>query len=164
MRIDHFLNLRVEQEAIMAYLIQNTFLRVHFLCERDWFIFPGYQHRRRRPIYQTACSNHSPKHSRNKNFDRNALRPWRNFSSNAGRCQGESSISLTKTSILQTTLDETTIPWGVKVERVEMKDVRLPYQLQRVMAAEAEATRDAMAKVSHDYAGYRMKCRNKFSR
>lgn len=49
--------------------------------------------------------------------------------------------------IFQATLDETTIPWGVKVERVEMKDVRLPYQLQRVMAAEAEATRDAMAKV-----------------
>ncbi|CAI2356626.1 unnamed protein product [Caenorhabditis sp. 36 PRJEB53466] len=48
---------------------------------------------------------------------------------------------------MQATLDETTIPWGVKVERVEMKDVRLPYQLQRVMAAEAEATRDAMAKI-----------------
>ncbi|CAB3410430.1 unnamed protein product [Caenorhabditis bovis] len=48
---------------------------------------------------------------------------------------------------MQATLDETTIPWGVKVERVEMKDVRLPYQLQRAMAAEAEATRDACAKV-----------------
>uniref|UniRef100_A0A8R1DVF8 PHB domain-containing protein n=1 Tax=Caenorhabditis japonica TaxID=281687 RepID=A0A8R1DVF8_CAEJA len=48
---------------------------------------------------------------------------------------------------MQTTLDETTIPWGVKVERVEMKDVRLPHQLQRAMAAEAEATRDAMAKI-----------------
>uniref|UniRef100_A0A1I7T064 PHB domain-containing protein n=1 Tax=Caenorhabditis tropicalis TaxID=1561998 RepID=A0A1I7T064_9PELO len=48
---------------------------------------------------------------------------------------------------MQATLDETTIPWGVKVERVEMKDVRLPYQLQRAMAAEAEATREAMAKI-----------------
>ncbi|CAK5084184.1 unnamed protein product [Meloidogyne enterolobii] len=36
---------------------------------------------------------------------------------------------------------------GVKVERVEIKDVRLPYQLQRAMATEAEATREARAKV-----------------
>jgi erythrocyte band 7 integral membrane protein len=33
------------------------------------------------------------------------------------------------------------------VERVEVKDVRLPVQLQRAMAAEAEATREARAKV-----------------
>jgi erythrocyte band 7 integral membrane protein len=33
------------------------------------------------------------------------------------------------------------------VERVEVKDVRLPIQLQRAMAAEAEATREARAKV-----------------
>jgi erythrocyte band 7 integral membrane protein len=33
------------------------------------------------------------------------------------------------------------------VERVEVKDVRLPQQLQRAMAAEAEATREARAKV-----------------
>lgn len=38
-------------------------------------------------------------------------------------------------------------PWGIEVERVEMKDVRLPVQLQRAMAAEAEATREAKAKV-----------------
>jgi erythrocyte band 7 integral membrane protein len=31
--------------------------------------------------------------------------------------------------------------------RVEIKDVRLPVQLQRAMAAEAEASRDARAKV-----------------
>jgi len=34
-----------------------------------------------------------------------------------------------------------------KVERVEIKDVRLPLQLQRAMAAEAEAAREARAKV-----------------
>lgn len=44
-------------------------------------------------------------------------------------------------------LDEATDPWGVKVERVEMKDVSLPQDMQRSMAAEAEATREANAKV-----------------
>ncbi|XP_076640743.1 band 7 protein AGAP004871 [Halictus rubicundus] len=48
---------------------------------------------------------------------------------------------------MQTSLDEATDPWGVKVERVEIKDVRLPVQLQRAMATEAEATREARAKV-----------------
>ena len=48
---------------------------------------------------------------------------------------------------MQSSLDETTDPWGVKVERVEIKDVRLPLQLQRAMAAEAEAAREARAKV-----------------
>nr|CDS32742.1 mechanosensory protein 2 [Hymenolepis microstoma] len=49
--------------------------------------------------------------------------------------------------MMQTMLDEATDPWGVKVERVEVKDVRLPVQLQRAMAAEAEAAREARAKV-----------------
>merc|ERR1719491_2749543 len=49
--------------------------------------------------------------------------------------------------MMQTILDEATTAWGVKVERVEVKDVRLPHQLQRAMAAEAEATREARAKV-----------------
>jgi len=49
--------------------------------------------------------------------------------------------------IMQSTLDDATDPWGVKVERVEVKDVRLPVQMQRAMAAEAEASRDARAKV-----------------
>ena len=43
-----------------------------------------------------------------------------------------------------------TDPWGVKVERVEVKDVRLPQQMQRAMAAEAEATREARAKVKKE--------------
>ncbi|KAI5617720.1 hypothetical protein C0J50_22724, partial [Silurus asotus] len=37
--------------------------------------------------------------------------------------------------------------WGIKLERVELKDVKLPQTLQRAMAAEAEATREARAKV-----------------
>ncbi|XP_060923218.1 stomatin-like [Limanda limanda] len=48
---------------------------------------------------------------------------------------------------MQSSLDEATDPWGIKVERVEIKDVKLPVQLQRAMAAEAEATREARAKV-----------------
>ena len=49
--------------------------------------------------------------------------------------------------VMQTALDEATDPWGVKVERVEVKDVRLPVHLQRAMATEAEAAREARAKV-----------------
>jgi len=48
---------------------------------------------------------------------------------------------------MKSTLDEGTEPWGVMVERVEVKDVRVPEQLQRAMAAEAEAARNARAKV-----------------
>ena len=38
-------------------------------------------------------------------------------------------------------LVEGTQDWGVTVERVEVKDVRVPENLQRAMAAEAEAAR-----------------------
>merc|ERR1719362_2060727 len=48
---------------------------------------------------------------------------------------------------MKETLEEATEPWGVKVERVEVKDVRVPEQLMRAMAAEAEAAREARAKV-----------------
>jgi len=48
---------------------------------------------------------------------------------------------------MQTLLFEATEPWGVNVERVEVKDVRVPEQLMRAMAAEAEAAREARAKV-----------------
>ncbi|CAG5105874.1 Oidioi.mRNA.OKI2018_I69.chr1.g2530.t1.cds [Oikopleura dioica] len=44
-------------------------------------------------------------------------------------------------------LDDATDPWGITVERVEVKDVILPQSLQRAMAAEAEAARDAKAKI-----------------
>jgi len=43
-------------------------------------------------------------------------------------------------------LDLATDPWGIKVTRVEVKDCILPQSLQRAMAAEAEASREAKAK------------------
>eukprot|EP00092_Neocalanus_flemingeri_P000706 GFUD01000748.1.p1 GENE.GFUD01000748.1~~GFUD01000748.1.p1 ORF type:complete len:300 (+),score=85.59 GFUD01000748.1:98-997(+) len=48
---------------------------------------------------------------------------------------------------LKSMIDTATDPWGIDIERVEVKDVRLPQNLQRAMAAEAEATREARAKV-----------------
>ena len=64
--------------------------------------------------------------------------------------EGNSDVYLINRSFifkLKATLDEGTEPWGVMVERVEVKDVRVPEQLQRAMAAEAEAAREARAKV-----------------
>merc|ERR1712060_1034172 len=46
-----------------------------------------------------------------------------------------------------TMIDTATDPWGIDIERVEVKDVRVPENLQRAMAAEAEAAREARAKV-----------------
>ncbi|XP_053450890.1 stomatin-like [Nycticebus coucang] len=48
---------------------------------------------------------------------------------------------------MQCILANATDEWGIKVERVDIKDVKLPVQLQRAMAAEAEAAREARAKV-----------------
>ncbi|CAI4233248.1 unnamed protein product [Auanema sp. JU1783] len=48
-------------------------------------------------------------------------------------------------AITEKVLDEGTDPWGVKVERVEIRDIRLPHMLMRSMAAEAEAVRNARA-------------------
>ncbi|KAI3387097.1 hypothetical protein SNEBB_006799 [Seison nebaliae] len=48
---------------------------------------------------------------------------------------------------MKTIMDEITHDWGVKVERVELQDITLPSQMQRVMASEAEATREARAKM-----------------
>ncbi|XP_025041373.2 stomatin-like protein 3 isoform X2 [Pelodiscus sinensis] len=48
---------------------------------------------------------------------------------------------------IQSILDNATDRWGIKVARVEIKDVRIPMEMQRAMAAEAEATREARAKV-----------------
>jgi regulator of protease activity HflC (stomatin/prohibitin superfamily) len=50
-------------------------------------------------------------------------------------------------AILQTIIDESTSPWGVKVSIVEVKDVEIPTGMQRAMARQAEAERERRAKV-----------------
>uniref|UniRef100_A0A8B9BLM6 Stomatin like 3 n=1 Tax=Anser brachyrhynchus TaxID=132585 RepID=A0A8B9BLM6_9AVES len=48
---------------------------------------------------------------------------------------------------IQDVLDSATEQWGIKVARVEIKDIRIPVAMQRTMAAEAEAAQEARAKV-----------------
>src|ERR1700677_2422236 len=49
--------------------------------------------------------------------------------------------------ILRTSLNELSSPWGITVELVEMKDVEIPLNMQRVMAMEAEASREKRARI-----------------
>jgi regulator of protease activity HflC (stomatin/prohibitin superfamily) len=48
---------------------------------------------------------------------------------------------------LQTILDEHTEPWGVKVTKVEVRQVDLPQELQGAIARQAEAERERRAKI-----------------
>jgi regulator of protease activity HflC (stomatin/prohibitin superfamily) len=50
---------------------------------------------------------------------------------------------------IQTILDQHTGPWGVKVTLVEVKQIDLPQEMQRAMAAQAEAERGRRAKIIH---------------
>lgn len=68
-------------------------------------------------------------------------------------CQRSFNYRLMDFNCVQEALDEATDAWGIKVERVEIKDVKLPQQLQRAMAAEAEASREARAKVKKTVTG-----------
>jgi regulator of protease activity HflC (stomatin/prohibitin superfamily) len=47
---------------------------------------------------------------------------------------------------IETSTDKATEPWGVKVERVQMKNVEIPESMQRAMAQEAEALREKRAR------------------
>jgi len=49
--------------------------------------------------------------------------------------------------LLRKTVYDTTTPWGVTVELLEMKDVEIPQDMQRVMAMEAEAMREKRARI-----------------
>ncbi|MDX2212796.1 MAG: slipin family protein [Oculatellaceae cyanobacterium bins.114] len=48
---------------------------------------------------------------------------------------------------VQEIVDEITEPWGIVIERVEMKDVEIPTSMQRAMAKEAEAIREKRARL-----------------
>jgi regulator of protease activity HflC (stomatin/prohibitin superfamily) len=48
---------------------------------------------------------------------------------------------------LQQVIDRETEPWGIKVTKVEVKNVDLPQEMQRAIARQAEAERERRAKV-----------------
>ena len=50
---------------------------------------------------------------------------------------------------LQAILDQETEPWGIKVVKVEVKQVDLPDQMIRAIARQAEAEREKRAKIIH---------------
>ena len=50
---------------------------------------------------------------------------------------------------LQVILDTETEPWGIKVTKVEVKQVDIPEQMQRAIAKQAEAERERRAKIIH---------------
>ena len=45
-------------------------------------------------------------------------------------------------------IDEATDPWGIKVENVELKDIKVPDEMQRVIAKVAEAEREKEAVIT----------------
>jgi len=49
--------------------------------------------------------------------------------------------------LVKSILTETVEQWGVELQRVEVKDIKLPDSMQRAMAAQAEAERDKRAKI-----------------
>jgi regulator of protease activity HflC (stomatin/prohibitin superfamily) len=50
---------------------------------------------------------------------------------------------------LQIILDQDTEPWGIKVTKVEVKQVDIPEQMQRAIGRQAEAERERRAKIIH---------------
>jgi regulator of protease activity HflC (stomatin/prohibitin superfamily) len=50
-------------------------------------------------------------------------------------------------ALLKKNVLEAATPWGVAVELLEMKDVEIPQDMQRVMAMEAEAMREKRARI-----------------
>ncbi len=49
--------------------------------------------------------------------------------------------------LLKESISSSTTPWGIEVERFEMKDVELPEAMQQVMAMQAEAIREKRARI-----------------
>ena len=55
---------------------------------------------------------------------------------------------------MQIILDQDTEPWGIKVSKVEVKQVDIPESMQRAIAKQAEAERERRAKVIHAQGEY----------
>ncbi len=51
-------------------------------------------------------------------------------------------------SKIKSIVDKDTDPWGIKVEKIELKDIALPDTMKRAMAHQAEAERDRRARVT----------------
>jgi len=49
---------------------------------------------------------------------------------------------------IQTIVDKDTDQWGIKVSKIEVKDIELPENMKRAMAHQAEAERDRRARVT----------------
>jgi regulator of protease activity HflC (stomatin/prohibitin superfamily) len=49
--------------------------------------------------------------------------------------------------LLRESISPATMPWGIEIERFEMKDVELPEAMQQVMAMQAEAIREKRARI-----------------
>ena len=50
-------------------------------------------------------------------------------------------------TMLGNVVDKVTEPWGIAVDRVQIKDVEIPQSMQRAMAQEAEALREKRARI-----------------
>ncbi len=49
---------------------------------------------------------------------------------------------------IQAIVDKDTDPWGIKVDKIEIKDIELPDTMKRAMAHQAEAERDRRARIT----------------
>jgi regulator of protease activity HflC (stomatin/prohibitin superfamily) len=57
-------------------------------------------------------------------------------------------------AVLGQIMDKVTEPWGIEVDRVQIKDVEIPQSMQRAMAQEAEAHREKRARIIKAEAEY----------
>src|SRR3989338_5269740 len=49
---------------------------------------------------------------------------------------------------IQAIVDKATDPWGIKIDKIELKDIELPETMKRAMAHQAEAERDLRARTT----------------
>ena len=49
---------------------------------------------------------------------------------------------------IQAIVDKDTDPWGIKIDKIELKDIELPETMKRAMAHQAEAERDRRARIT----------------